>query len=94
VLIGVGDVLANLVHHPAPLTLYLIGTFSSAVTVMAAAVALSQAGARRTATIPLALAGVIAPLLNQSERGTTQAGRKPAHAGSRVSWIAGLDLLG
>jgi hypothetical protein len=61
VLIGVSDVLANLVHHPAPLTLYLIGTLSWAVTVIAAAVALSQARARRTATIPLALAGVIAP---------------------------------
>jgi hypothetical protein len=40
-------VLANLVHHPPPLTLYLIGTLSLAVTVIAAAVALSQAGARR-----------------------------------------------
>jgi hypothetical protein len=42
-----------------PLTIYLIGTLSWAVAVVAAAVALSQAGARRTATIPLALAGVI-----------------------------------
>jgi hypothetical protein len=58
-LIGVSDVLANLVRQPVPLTLYLIGTLSWAVTVIAAAVALSQAGARRTATIPLALAGVI-----------------------------------
>jgi hypothetical protein len=48
-------------HTHAPLTLYLIGTLSWAVTVIAAAVALSQAGARRTATIPIALAGVIAP---------------------------------
>ena len=56
---GVSDVLANLVHQPVPLTLYLIGTLSWAVAVIAAAVALSQAGARRTAAIPLALAGVI-----------------------------------
>jgi hypothetical protein len=42
-----------------PLALYLIGTLSWAVTVIAAAVALSQAGGRRTVTIPLALAGVI-----------------------------------
>jgi hypothetical protein len=42
-----------------PLTLYLIGTLSWAVSVTAAEVPLSQAGARRTATIPLALAGVI-----------------------------------
>jgi hypothetical protein len=35
-------------HSHAPLTLYFIGTLSWAVTVIAAAVALSQAGARRT----------------------------------------------
>jgi hypothetical protein len=45
---GVSDVLANLIHHPVPLMLYLIGTLSWAVAVIAAAVALSQAGARRT----------------------------------------------
>jgi hypothetical protein len=56
VLRGVSDALANLIHQPVPLTIYLIGTLSSAVAVIAAAVALSQAGARRTATIPLGLA--------------------------------------
>jgi hypothetical protein len=35
-------------HSHAPLTLYFIGTLSWAVSVIAAAVALSQAGARRT----------------------------------------------
>jgi hypothetical protein len=45
VLIGVSDVLANLIHQPVPLTFYLIGTLSWAVAVIAAAVALSQAGA-------------------------------------------------
>jgi hypothetical protein len=59
VLSGVSDALANLIHQPVPLTIYLIGTLSWAVAVIAAAVVLSQAGARRTATIPLALAGVI-----------------------------------
>jgi hypothetical protein len=59
VLTGVSDALANLIHQPVPLTIYLIGTLSWAVAVIAAAVALSQAGARRTATIPLGLAGVI-----------------------------------
>ena len=58
-LIGVSDVLANLVHQPVPLRLYVIGALSWAVTVIAAAVALSQAGAPRTATIPLALAGAV-----------------------------------
>src|SRR5512133_3182570 len=53
VLTGVSDALANLIHQPASLTIYLIGTLSWAVAVIAAAVALSQAGARRTATIPL-----------------------------------------
>jgi hypothetical protein len=58
-LTGVSDVLAKLIHQPVPLTIYLIGTLSWAVAVVAAAVALSQAGARRAATIPLALAGLI-----------------------------------
>jgi hypothetical protein len=49
----------DLLHHPVPLTIYLIGTLSWAVAVIAAAVALSQAGAPRTATIPLGLAGII-----------------------------------
>ena len=59
VLAGASDALADLVHHPVPLTIYLIGTLSWAVAVIAAAVALSQAGAPRTAAIPLGLAGVI-----------------------------------
>jgi hypothetical protein len=59
VLPGASDALADLVHQPVPLTIYLIGTLSWAVAVVAAAVALSQAGAPRTATIPLGLAGVI-----------------------------------
>ena len=53
VLTGVSDALANLIHRPVLLTIYLIGTLSWAVAIIAAAVALSQAGARRTATIPL-----------------------------------------
>jgi hypothetical protein len=90
VLIGVSDVLPNLVHHPSPLTLYLIGTLSWAVTVIAAAVALSQARARRTATIPLALAGVIASPFGPVCARTTEAGRKPpAHAASRVRGLLG-----
>jgi cytochrome bd-type quinol oxidase subunit 2 len=44
VLAGASDALADLVHHPVPLTIYLIGTLSWAVAVIAAAVALSQAG--------------------------------------------------
>ena len=44
-LTGVSDALANLIHQPVPLTIYLIGTLSWAVAVIAAAVALSQAGA-------------------------------------------------
>jgi hypothetical protein len=59
VLAGASNALADLVHQPVPLTIYLIGTLSWAVAVIAAAVALSQAGAPRTATIPLGLAGVI-----------------------------------
>jgi hypothetical protein len=59
VLTGASDALADLVHQPVPLTMYLIGTLSWAVAVIAAAVALSRAGAPRTATIPLGLAGVI-----------------------------------
>ncbi len=59
VLARVSDALAELVHQPVPLTIYLIGTLSWAVAVIAAAVALSQAGASRTATIPLGLAGII-----------------------------------
>jgi hypothetical protein len=59
VLTGVSDALANLIHQPVPLTIYLIGTLSWAVAVIAAAVGLSQAGARRIATIPLGLAGVV-----------------------------------
>jgi hypothetical protein len=59
VLRGVSDALANLIHQPVPLTIYLVGTLSWAVAVIAAAVALSQAGARRAATIPLGLAGAI-----------------------------------
>jgi hypothetical protein len=59
VLAGVSDALANLIHQPVPLPIYLIGTLSWAVAVIAAAVALSQARARRTATIPLGLAGVV-----------------------------------
>jgi hypothetical protein len=47
------------VNQPVPLTIYIIGTLSWAVAVIAAAVALSQAGAPRTATIPLGLAGLI-----------------------------------
>jgi cytochrome bd-type quinol oxidase subunit 2 len=46
VLAGASDALADLVHHPVPLTIYLIGTLSWAVAVIAAAVALSQAGLR------------------------------------------------
>jgi hypothetical protein len=56
---GASDALADTLHQPVPLAIYLIGTLSWAVAVVAAAVALSQAGALRTATIPLALAGVI-----------------------------------
>ncbi|HEX6760945.1 MAG TPA: hypothetical protein VF086_21420, partial [Propionibacteriaceae bacterium] len=56
---GASDALADLVHQPVPLTIYLIGTLSWAVAIIASAVALSQAGAPRTATIPLGLAGVI-----------------------------------
>jgi hypothetical protein len=59
VLTGVSDALADLTHQPVPLTIYLIGTLSWAVAVIAAAVALSQAGAPRKATIPLGLAGII-----------------------------------
>jgi hypothetical protein len=59
VLAGASDALADLVHHPVPLTIYLIGTLSWAVAVIAAAVPPSQAGAPRTAAIPLGLAGVI-----------------------------------
>jgi hypothetical protein len=59
VLAGASDALADLVHQPVPLTIYLIGTLSWAVAVIAAAVALSQAGVPRTATIPLGLAGII-----------------------------------
>jgi hypothetical protein len=56
---GASDALANVVYQPVPLTIYLIGTLSWAVAVIAAALALNQAGARRIAAIPLALAGVI-----------------------------------
>ena len=59
VLPGASDALADTVNHPVPLTIYLIGTVSWAVAVIAAAVALNHAGAPRTATIPLGLAGVI-----------------------------------
>jgi hypothetical protein len=47
VLTGVSDALANLIHRPVLLTIYLIGTLSWAVAIIAAAVASSQAGARR-----------------------------------------------
>src|SRR5215472_18024423 len=46
-------------QHPVPFTIALIGALSWAVAVVAAAVALRQAGAPWTATIPLGLAGVI-----------------------------------
>jgi hypothetical protein len=59
VLPGASDAHADLVNQPVPLTIYLIGTLSWAVAVIAAAIALNQAGARRIATIPLGLAGVI-----------------------------------
>lgn len=59
VLPGASDALADPVNHPVPLTIYLIGTLSWAVAVIAAAVALNQAGAPLKATIPLGLAGVI-----------------------------------
>ena len=45
--------------QPVPLTIHLIGTLSWVVAVIAAAVAPGQAGAPRTATIPLGQAGVI-----------------------------------
>ena len=45
VLTGASDALADLVHQPVPLTIYLIGTLSWAVAVIAAALALSQDGA-------------------------------------------------
>jgi hypothetical protein len=44
VLAGVSDALADLVHQPVPLTIYLIGTLSWAVAVTTAADALSLAG--------------------------------------------------
>ena len=59
VLIGSPTSMQTSYINPCPLTLSVIGTLSWAVTVIAAAVALSQAGAQRTATIPLALAGAV-----------------------------------
>jgi hypothetical protein len=56
---GASDALADTIDQPVPLTIYLIASLSWAVAVVAAAVALGQAGAPRTATIPLGLAGVI-----------------------------------
>jgi len=58
VLPGVTDALSA-IWHPVTFTIFLIGTLSWAVAVVAAAVALRRAGASWTATIPLALAGVI-----------------------------------
>ena len=46
-----------------PLTIHLIGTLSWVVAVIAAAVAPGQAGAPRTATIPLGQAGVIGAVI-------------------------------
>jgi len=56
---GVIGVLDLSPQHPVPFTIALIGALSWAVTVVAAAVALRQAGATWTATIALGLAGVI-----------------------------------
>ena len=47
------------IWHPVTFTIFLIGTLSWAVAVVAAAIALRRAGAPWTATIPLALAGLI-----------------------------------
>jgi hypothetical protein len=58
VLPGVTDALSA-IWHPVTFTIFLIGTLSWAVAVVAAAVALRRAGAPWTATIPLALAGLI-----------------------------------
>ena len=59
VLPGMTGALGISPQHPVPLTIFLIGTASWAVAVVAAAVALRQAGASCPATIALALAGVI-----------------------------------
>jgi hypothetical protein len=58
VLPGVIDAL-NSPTSPVPFTISLIGSLAWAVAVVAAAVALRQAGASWTATIPLGLIGVI-----------------------------------
>jgi len=58
VLPGVTDALSA-IWHPVTFTIFLIGTLSWAVAVVAAAVALRRAGAPWTATVPLALAGLI-----------------------------------
>jgi len=58
VLPGATDALSA-IWHPVPFTIDVIACLSWAVAVVAAAVALRQAGAPWTATIPLGLAGLI-----------------------------------
>jgi len=59
VLPGVTTVLTGSVDQPIPWVIVFIGSLSWAVAVIAAAVALSRAGASWAATVPLGLAGVI-----------------------------------
>lgn len=69
VLPGAVDALVASLRHPAPLTITLIGSLSWAVAAVAAAVALRQAGAAWTATIPLGLAGVIGAINHEAPFG-------------------------